>query len=333
MTSRISFLRARTATRRLLAASCPRQTCASRNVKSQDWIRIRLGHGVPKTLSPPRLAPKIRATETPSTRVALTWIQQGHSSHDGTPGMSEFIYILENASFPGVVKIGRTEREVADRVKELSSATGVPTEFSLFRQYAVDDATITERQIHERLAEYRVSGNREFFRLSADEAASVLEELLGKDSQRFPDYDREDELFFAATQIAISLGKIEWPGVLAGPLKISHEEAFRLIAGLQARGILNNQKELCGDLQVEHERRVREAHSKRQAEKTEKITRAKIHCQMIRQVKELLADLADPETGEAAEVSFDNDNGNLVVAVRGTEWVRLEAQRRLSELS
>ena len=247
--------------------------------------------------------------------------------------MSEFIYILENSSLPEVVKIGRTEREVSERVRELSSATGVPTKFTVFRQYAVENAATAERQIHERLAEYRVSDNREFFRLSADDTASIIEEMLGKNSQASPDYDREDDLFFAATQIAISLGKIEWPGILAGPLKISHEEALRLIDGLQTRGILNSQKELCGDLRVEHQKRVEEARRKQQAEEVENITRAKIHYQMIRQVKELLADLADPETGEAAEVSFDNDNGNLVVAVRGTEWVRVEAQKRLAELS
>ena len=169
--------------------------------------------------------------------------------------------------------------------------------------------------------------------LSADEAASILEEMLGQDPRKFPDYNREDELYFAATQIAISLEKIEWPGILAGTLKISHEEAMRLVQGLQARGVLNGQNELCADLRVEHEKRVREARRKQQMEEAERLTRAKIHSQMIDQVKELLAGLADPETGEAAEVSFDNDNGNLVVAVHGSEWVRSEAQRRLSALS
>ena len=107
--------------------------------------------------------------------------------------MSEFIYILENVSLPRVIKIGRTEREVAQRVKELSAATGVPTEFTVFRQYAVENSIAAERQIHERLDEYRVSDNREFFRLSAEDAASILEEMLGKDSRRFPDHDRENE--------------------------------------------------------------------------------------------------------------------------------------------
>jgi hypothetical protein len=60
--------------------------------------------------------------------------------------MSEFIYILENEFFPGVVEIGRTEREVAERVKELSSASGVPTGFTVFRKYVVEDAITAERK-------------------------------------------------------------------------------------------------------------------------------------------------------------------------------------------
>jgi hypothetical protein len=250
--------------------------------------------------------------------------------------MSEFIYILENESLPGIVKIGRTEREVAERVKELSSATGVPTEFTVFRKYVVEDSITAERKIHERLAEFRVSDNREFFKLSADEAASFLEEMLGKNSQRSPDFDREDDLFFAATQIAITLGKIEWPANLTGRLKISYDEALNLIQGLQARGILNSQNELCADLRPEHEKRVREAHRKQQEEECQRLEKEIAQQEMIlkiRKARELLAGLYDPETGEAAEVSFENDNGNLVVAVRGTEWVRLEAQRLISSLA
>lgn len=250
--------------------------------------------------------------------------------------MSEFIYILENESLPGVVKIGRTEREVAKRVKELSSATGVPTEFTVFRKYVVEDSITAERKIHKRLAEFRVSDNREFFKLSADEAASFLEEMLGKNSQHYPDFDREDDLFFAATQIAITLGKIEWPANLTGRLKISYDEALNLIQGLQARGILNSQNELCADLRPEHEKRTREARRKQQEEECQRLEKEIAQQEMIlkiRKVRELLAGLYDPETGEAAEVSFENNNGNLVVAIRGTEWVRLEGQRLISSLA
>jgi hypothetical protein len=50
-------------------------------------------------------------------------------------------------------------------------------------------------------------------------------------------------------------------------------------------------------------------------------------------VKELLDGLAGPETGESVEIYFDNDDGNLAINIRGTGWVRLEAQRPLSTLS
>jgi hypothetical protein len=206
----------------------------------------------------------------------------------------------------------------------------------VFRKYVVEDSVIAERKTHEQLAEFRVSDNREFFKLSADEAASFLEEMLGKNSQRYPDYDREDDLFFAATQIAISLGKIEWPANLTGRLKISYDEALNLIQGLQARGILNNQNELCADLRPEHEKRIREARKKQQQEECERLEKEIAQHEMIlkiRKARELLAGLYDAETGEVAEVSFENDNGNLVVAVRGTEWVRLEAQMLISSLA
>lgn len=249
--------------------------------------------------------------------------------------MGDFIYILENSSFPEFVKIGRTERNVEQRVRELSSATGVPTEFTVFRQYSVEDSAAAERQIRELLDGYRVSDNREFFKLKADEAASMIEELLCQQPHR-PDFDREDELFAAATEIAISLGKIEWPANLTGRLKISYDDAVCLIQGLQARGIINSQNELCPYLRPEHEKRIQEARRKQRAEECARLEKEVAQHEMIlriHKIREVLAGLYDPETGEAAEVAFENDNGNLVVAIRGTEWVRAEAQRLLGSIA
>ena len=106
--------------------------------------------------------------------------------------MCEFICVLENPSLVGVVKIGKTTREVAEGVKELSSQTGVPAEFTVFKEYAVDEATFVESKIHERLKEYRVSENREFFRISAGDAAQIIEGMLQTESWTFPGPERED---------------------------------------------------------------------------------------------------------------------------------------------
>jgi hypothetical protein len=58
--------------------------------------------------------------------------------------------------------------------------------------------------------------------------------------------------------------------------------------------------------------------------------RVERHFFQIEQVKELLGDLQDPETGEFPEISFDRENEDLVVRVHGTEWLRAEAQKRLA---
>jgi hypothetical protein len=92
--------------------------------------------------------------------------------------MSEFIYVLENTSMPGVVKIGRTERSVSERVNELSSSTGVPTGFAVVKEYAVENSVEAEKIIHERLSDYRVSENREFFKIEAEDATDIIESLL-----------------------------------------------------------------------------------------------------------------------------------------------------------
>jgi hypothetical protein len=42
---------------------------------------------------------------------------------------NEFIYVLSNPSFPGLLKIGYTRKDIGIRVKDLSKATGVPTPF------------------------------------------------------------------------------------------------------------------------------------------------------------------------------------------------------------
>jgi hypothetical protein len=59
---------------------------------------------------------------------------------------------------------------------------------------------------------------------------------------------------------------------------------------------------------------------------------AKANPELVQAVNRLLDGLVDPETGEAVEIRFVDDNGRLAVDIRGTECVRLEAEKRLSVL-
>lgn len=92
-----------------------------------------------------------------------------------TPSTGQgYVYILMNASMPGILKIGRTARRSQDRVAELSSHTGVPTPFELVYERPFGDCARAERDLHARLAEHRVSKDREFFKIPVYEAVNAL---------------------------------------------------------------------------------------------------------------------------------------------------------------
>ena len=90
-----------------------------------------------------------------------------------------FVYILSNELMPGIVKIGFTERTVADRISELSGHTGVALPYKEEASFPVADPSKIERSVHEGLRQHRVSQNREFFRLSPDEATAAVRQILG----------------------------------------------------------------------------------------------------------------------------------------------------------
>lgn len=75
-----------------------------------------------------------------------------------------FVYVLYNPSFPDVFKVGCTERSPQQRAEELSKGTGVPTEFIVLAYIECARFEWVERDIHVRLADYRVNRGREFFR-------------------------------------------------------------------------------------------------------------------------------------------------------------------------
>ena len=157
--------------------------------------------------------------------------------------MSEFIYVLENPLMPGLVKIGRTERSVSERANELSSHSGVPTEFTVVKEYTVENSVEAERIIHERLSDYRVAENREFFKMEAEDATAIIDSIL-ETAKNKPqrDFEREDELIARAIPIVVKNGMAR-PRSLEEKLGISYEEALFVIRALRGRGVIGEHNE------------------------------------------------------------------------------------------
>ena len=87
-----------------------------------------------------------------------------------------YVYVLMNPSMQGLVKVGKTNRDPTTRVGELSSATGVPTPFSLIYSAYFNDCTQAEGFAHAYLESkgYRLASNREFFLAPTQEAIDAV---------------------------------------------------------------------------------------------------------------------------------------------------------------
>ena len=92
--------------------------------------------------------------------------------------MSEagYIYVMINTAMEGIVKVGRTTRDVHERAKELSAATGIPTPFTVAYDAFFDDCVKAEEYVHALLEQrgYRISQNREFFSVPLNVVIKVV---------------------------------------------------------------------------------------------------------------------------------------------------------------
>lgn len=96
----------------------------------------------------------------------------GLKSKSGNKG---YVYILTNPSYKGVIKIGMTQKSVVERVRQLNSATGVPTPFVVYHFVESDDCKKLEGDVHKMLAKSRTNNRREFFNVSPSKAKKIVE--------------------------------------------------------------------------------------------------------------------------------------------------------------
>ena len=92
------------------------------------------------------------------------------------------VYVLINASMPGLVKIGMTTRGAKERAEELSRTTGVPTPFLVAYEIEVSDCVAMESEIHRELEEQglRTNLNREFFSIELKDVIELVISMADK---------------------------------------------------------------------------------------------------------------------------------------------------------
>lgn len=124
--------------------------------------------------------------------------------------MPEIVYVLTNEAMPGLIKIGRTNDDLASRIRSLNN-TSVPLPFELYVACEVQNAKFVEEQLHEAFGDHRVSKNREFFRLAPERAkatlslAKIKEIKLGDEIFETPEEKSEVEAAKRRTRFQLSM--------------------------------------------------------------------------------------------------------------------------------
>ena len=95
---------------------------------------------------------------------------------------SGWLYILSTRNQPNHLKIGMTNRDVEQRVKEINSATGVLFPFSAREVFPVHDAKRAEGKVFEHLAPFRIRNDREFFDIPYGNARKLIRTVLREEN-------------------------------------------------------------------------------------------------------------------------------------------------------
>lgn len=107
------------------------------------------------------------------------------NSTDHGSGERGVLYVLRCLAMKEeVYKVGWTSGTAEDRAKELSSATGVPSSFSVVAVWKHLDPEGLETCVHAMLSPYRISDQREFFEVPYETISRVIEAEIARTSDR-----------------------------------------------------------------------------------------------------------------------------------------------------
>ena len=89
----------------------------------------------------------------------------------------EWVYILSNPAIPEMVKIGYTAKDPFERAHQISRGTGIPLGFEVEWAYKCFKGERIEQEVHKHFKKQRVNTQKEFFRVSLEEAKQVIEQI------------------------------------------------------------------------------------------------------------------------------------------------------------
>ena len=112
------------------------------------------------------------------------------------------VYIISNPNQTGV-KIGMTETSLENRMKQLSSATGVPGKFVPIVIFPSDNPKKDEKKVHDKLAKYKLA--KEHFEIGADDAALAAYRALNRREAIFYNEDVKGRFNIKLKQAALEM--------------------------------------------------------------------------------------------------------------------------------
>ncbi len=122
---------------------------------------------------------------------------------------SGYVYILSNECMPGLLKIGLTSRSPEERARELSSPTGVPTEYTVEYEVFSPDTKSLESSMHDRLRSNRVNGKREFFKVELNSTIEMLSTLAYEQILKHESYSNGVSERFQRYEAVEILGRLK----------------------------------------------------------------------------------------------------------------------------
>ena len=88
-----------------------------------------------------------------------------------------FIYILNNPSLEGIVKIGATTKDPNDKCRELSSNPSIPTPFNIVYYLSSMNPFKVVGIVYEILDKYTVDKSRDFFKVDVAQTVNLIEDI------------------------------------------------------------------------------------------------------------------------------------------------------------